>query len=129
MLKFCMPTFGNGRNNSKTACICFYRVPCPKYQIGLSRSVYVGAIFSAVATCRGFHLTVIAWRRSWHCCIYNRLFPWPLSSHATECSGIVGEGTSVCRFKSVPTSVIADQLAHARQTRVSGQSIPCFFDV
>ena len=37
--------------------------------IGLSRFVYVGAIFSAVNTRRGFHLTVIAWRRSWHCCI------------------------------------------------------------
>ena len=35
----------------------------------------------------------------------------------TECSGIVGEGTRVCRFKSVPTSVIADRLTHARQTR------------
>ena len=67
MLKFCMPTFDNGRNNSKTACICLYRVSISK--IGLSRFVYVGAIFSAVTTCRGFHLTVIAWRRSWHCCI------------------------------------------------------------
>ena len=37
--------------------------------IVLSRFVYVGAVFSAVTTCRGFHLTVIAWRRSWHCCI------------------------------------------------------------
>ena len=26
MPKFCMPTFGNGRNNAKTACICLYRV-------------------------------------------------------------------------------------------------------
>ena len=50
-----------------------------------------------------------------------------LLSHATVCSGIVGEGTSVCHFKSVPTSVIADRLAHARQTRVSRQSIPCCF--
>ena len=47
--------------------------------------------------------------------LHLRLFPRPFSNHATECSGIVGEGTSVCRFKSVPTSVIADQLAHARQ--------------
>ena len=31
--------------------------------IGLSRFVYVAAIFSAVTTCRGFHLTVIAWLR------------------------------------------------------------------
>ena len=37
--------------------------------------------------------------------LHLRLFPRPFSSHATECSGIVGEGTSVCRFKSVPTSV------------------------
>ena len=26
MPKFCMPTFGNGRNNTKTTCICLYRV-------------------------------------------------------------------------------------------------------
>ena len=40
-----------------------------------------------------------------------------------------GGGTSVCRFKSVPTSVIADRLAHARHTRVSSQSIPCCFSM
>ena len=32
---------------------------------------------------------------------------------------IVGEETSVCRFKSVPTWVIANRLADARQTRLS----------
>ena len=51
--------------------------------------------------------------------LYLRLFPRPFSSHATGCSGIVGEETSVCRFKSVPTWVIANRLAHARQTRLS----------
>ena len=51
--------------------------------------------------------------------LHLRLFPRPLSSHATECSGIVGEETSVCHFKSVPTWVIANRLAHARQTRLS----------
>ena len=51
--------------------------------------------------------------------LHLRLFPRPFSSHATGWSGIVAEGTSVCRFKSVPTSVIADRLAHGRQTRVS----------
>ena len=39
--------------------------------------------------------------------LHLRLFPRPYSSHATECRGIVGEGTSVCRFKRVPTSVKA----------------------
>ena len=38
--------------------------------------------------------------------LHLRLFPLPFSSHATECIGILGEGTSVCCFKSVPTSVI-----------------------
>ena len=47
----------------------FAFISCSISKIGLSRFVYVGAIFSAVNTCRGFHLTVIAWRRSWHCCI------------------------------------------------------------
>ena len=37
--------------------------------------------------------------------LHLRLFPRPYSSHATECRVIVGEGTSVCRFKRVPTSV------------------------
>ena len=32
-----------------------------------------------------------------------RLFPRPLWFHATVCYGAVGEGTSMCRFKSVPT--------------------------
>ena len=32
---------------------------------------------------------------------------------------IVGEETSVCRFKSVPTWMIANRLADARQTRLS----------
>ena len=31
--------------------------------------------------------------------LHLRLFPRPFSSHVTKCSGIVGEGTSVCRFK------------------------------
>ena len=57
--------------------------------------------------------------------LHLRLFPRPFSNHATEWSGIVGEGTSVCRFKSVPTS--ADRFAHARQALVSSQSIPCCF--
>ena len=65
--EFCMPTFSNGLNNSKTACICLYRVSISNNC--LSHLVYVGAIFSAVSTCRGFHLTVITWRRSWHSCI------------------------------------------------------------
>ena len=56
--------------------------------------------------------------------LHIKLFPRPFSNHATECSGIVGEGTSVGRFKSVPTSVIADRLAHARQTRVSSPRDP-----
>ena len=81
---------------------------CSIAKIALSRFVYVGAIFIGVTTCQG-------------------LFPRPFSSHATECSGIVGEGTSVSCFKSVPTSVIADRLAHARQKRVSCQSILCGF--
>ena len=51
--------------------------------------------------------------------LHLRLFPRPFSIHAMECSGIVGEETSVYRFKSVPTWVIANPLAHAWQTRLS----------
>ena len=82
---------------------------CSISKIGLSRFVYVlGDIFSAVTTCRGFHLTDRQAEKL--ALLHLRLFPRPFSSHATECSGIVGVGTSVCRFKSVPTSVIADRL-------------------
>ena len=35
--------------------------------------------------------------------LHLRLFPGPFSNHATVCSGGVREGTSECRFKSVPT--------------------------
>ena len=39
--------------------------------------------------------------------LHLRLFPRPLQNHPTMCSGKVGEGTSECRFKSVPNWVIA----------------------
>ena len=93
--------------------------------IGLSRFVYVGVIFSTVTTCRGFHLTDRLAKKL--ALLHLRLFLGPFSSHTMECSGIVGEGTSVCRFKSVPTSVIADQFVHAWQTHVASQSILCCF--
>ena len=39
MPKFYMPTFGNGRKNTKTACICFYRVRFPTC-IGKPRAIF-----------------------------------------------------------------------------------------
>ena len=68
MPKFCMPTFGNGRNNTNTACICLYRVLFPTC-IGKP-----AAIFSAHVNIRqtssvvmpGFCQTVFALRRNWH---------------------------------------------------------------
>ena len=35
--------------------------------------------------------------------LHLRLFPQPFSNHAMVCSGGVGEGTSECRLKNVPT--------------------------
>ena len=64
MPKFCMLLDETTVKQRAFACSS-----CSISQTGLSRFVYVGAIFSAVTTCRVFHLTVIAWRRSWHCCI------------------------------------------------------------
>ena len=84
--------------------------------IGLSCFVNVGAIFSAVTTWRGFHLTVIAYRRSWH--LHLRLVPRSFSSHATECSRIVGEGTIVYRFKSANFSDCGPISACATDTRI-----------
>ena len=101
MPKFCMPTFGDGQNNSKTACICLYLVRFPTC-IGKT-----GAILRAVnvrqtscTTCRDSVRLWFAWRRSWHCA--SLVSPVPFV-HATECCDGVGEGTRVCRFKSVPT--------------------------
>ena len=102
MPKFCMPTFGNGRNNTKTACICLYRVWFFPTCIGKP-----GAIFSAHVNIRqtssvpvvmpGFRQTVFALRRSWH----STVPPAPLiSCHWVMRGG--RQGTSVCRFKSVP---------------------------
>ena len=68
MPKFCMPTIGNGRNSTKTACICLYRV---SFRTCIGK---LGAIFIAHVNMRqtssvvmpGFRQTVFALRRSWH---------------------------------------------------------------
>ena len=75
--------------------------------------VYAGAIFSAVnisqrscgipPDCGGLakNLALLAFR----------LFPRPLLIHANECCGGVGEGTSICRFKTVPTWWLCGQIS------------------
>ena len=45
-----MPIFGHRRNNSQTACICFYHRSSSSPNAGVSGFVYAGAIFSAVDT-------------------------------------------------------------------------------
>ena len=54
------------------------------------------------------------------------VFVGAIFSHAMECSGIVREGTSVCRFKSVPTSVIADRLAMLCTAQLPGPVLKAF---
>ena len=115
MLKFSMPTFCNGRNNSKTACVCLYRVPFPKYwviRLCLRRRVFK----------RGNHVPGIppdcdrvAEKLAR---LHLRLFPLPFSNHTTECSGIVAEGTSICRFKSANFSDCGPISACATDTRI-----------
>ena len=73
MLQFCMPTFGNGRINSKTACICLYRVRFPK----LGHSAFQHRKHKALTsptTCRDSTSSGIAQQRSW------RYFTGPLMS-------------------------------------------------
>ena len=60
----------------------------------------------------GFGQTVIAWRRSWHCCVYD-CFPTPIY-HAKECSRGIGEGTSVCLFIQRANLVIGRTDLHMR---------------
>ena len=97
-----MPIFGNGRNNSQTACICLYHRSSSSPNAGESGFVYAGAIFSAVDTPSETHVRGIA-----PDCgspggevgtVPFRLFPRPLCVMQTECSRGVGGGTSVSRF-------------------------------
>ena len=81
MPKFCMPAFGNGRNNTKIACIFLYRVRIPTW-IGKPGAIRLAEKLALVAF---------------------RLFPRPLSFLASVCFGAIWEGTSVCHFKSVAT--------------------------
>ena len=80
---------------------------CSISNIGIPGFVYVGAIFSSVnyfTTPRaGLRQTVVAWRRSWHCSTWT-VSPTPLWC-ATECSGCIGEGTTIFHFTRVPTSL------------------------
>ena len=51
-----------------------------------------------------------------------------LSQRQLACEGLYCRGGNLrMSLQSVPISVIVERLAHARQTRVSSQSIPCCF--
>ena len=68
MQKLCMPTLGNGGNNTKTACICLYRVSFPTCigKPGAIFSPYVNIRQTSSVVMPGFRQTVFALRRSWH---------------------------------------------------------------
>ena len=65
----CMITFRNGRNNGKTACICLYPVRIAKFASTLFLAQTWGK--TSQHHVPGFRQTVIVWRRSWHCCIWD----------------------------------------------------------
>ena len=103
MPKFCMPTYGNGRNNTKTACICLYRVGVFQHELGNP------ALFLAQWwTCGkrhvpGFRQTVCVCLAEKLALVAFRLFPRPLWFHAIECCGAVGRepayvASKVCQF-------------------------------
>ena len=72
MSKCCMPIFGNGWNNGKTACICLYLVRFPKLgHPAFQRRKHKA--FTSHTTCRDSASCGIARRRSWHC------FPGPFN--------------------------------------------------
>ena len=68
MPKFCMPTFGNGPNNTKTESICLYRVFFPTCvgKPGTIFSAHVNVRQTSSVVILGFHQTVFVLRRSWH---------------------------------------------------------------
>ena len=72
MPKFRMPTFGNGRNNSKTACVCLCRVWFPKLRHPVFQRCKHKTLTSPT-TCRDSASCGIAQRRRWHC------FPGPFN--------------------------------------------------
>ena len=100
--KFCMPTCSDGQNNSKTTCICLYRVQFPTW-IGIPGFIYFGENFSAVnirqtsyTMCWDSPRLWFTWCRSWHCSCLD-WFSRPLLYHAMESCGGIGEETSVCQ--------------------------------
>ena len=102
MPKFSMPIFGNGRNNSQTACICLYHRSSSSPNAGVSGLVYADAIFSAVDTTSITHARGIPPDSGLPGgdvgTVPFRLFPRPLCLMQTECSRSLGGGTSICRF-------------------------------
>ena len=97
-----MPIFGNGRNNSQTACICLYHRSSLSPNAGVSGLVYAGAIFSAVDTRSWTHVRGIppdcGSPDGEDGTVPFRLIPRPLCLMQTECNKDEGRGTSVCRF-------------------------------
>ena len=97
-----MPIFGNRRNNSQTACICFYHRSSSSPNAGVSGFVYAGAFLAQWThrhkpTYGGFRQTVV--RLAEKLARYRLdCFPGPFVSMQTECSRGVGGGTSVSRF-------------------------------
>ena len=81
MPKFCMPTFCNGRNNSNKACICLFRVQFAKFTSALFLAQTWGK--TSKHHLPEFRQTMIAWWRSWHCCICD-CFPALFKRYVVE---------------------------------------------
>ena len=126
MPKFCMPTFGNGRNNTKTACICLYRVGSFPTWIGKP-----GTIFSALVNMRqtsragippdgvrlAEKLALVAFR----------LFPRPLWYHATEWCGAVGREPACVASKVCQLGDCEDRLSACTACYFSSQEYSCCY--
>ena len=109
MLKFCKPTFGNGRNNTKSACIWLYLVRFPTC-IGKP-----DAIFNASGKCHAGIPPDCVRLAEKLALVALRLFPLPPWFHTTESFGAVGREPACVTSKVCQLGDCADRLAHARQ--------------
>ena len=123
MPKFCMPTFGNGRNNSKTACICLYRV---RFTTCIGKP---GAIFSTRKTSGKRHVRfppecVCLAEKLAHVVFW--LFHQRLWFHDSECCGALGREPACVTSKVCQLGDCVDWWAHAWQASLQLEYSCCY---
>ena len=124
MPKFCMPTFGNGRNNTNTTCICLYLVRVFQHELG--NPVLFSAVVNMRQTSRAGIPPDCVRLAERLALVAFRLFPRPLWFHATEWCWAVGREPACVASKVCQLGDCEDQLS-ACAARYSPAS--CYYGV